>query len=139
MPWLCRALGRDSFAQFATMVMQMFKIVGYQESKGAGFVGSDCARYRELRFRDVSDQYSNLAIVVIPQFNERFPFAGSIVSRCYPFILMVFGEYQFSAMLRTNEPLVIVAGRIDEMSNDLRKRPSIWLGFHMHHFRVESE
>jgi hypothetical protein len=66
---------------------------------------------------------SKMSVVRMPQVDDILPRSIRIVLAADPVVLFVARKRQLGSLLRTNEPLVVVGGRIDEVSDYLLWRP----------------
>jgi len=67
-------------------------------------------------------------VVGQPEFHQIAPLAGGIILRAHPIVLLISGKHQAIFVLQTDETLMIVGRRIDEMPEDLFLRPGVLSG-----------
>ena len=58
--------GRQTLIQDREVVLKMRQVVGNEEFKRAGFIGSDRARRLERFLRNVADQYGEHSVIELP-------------------------------------------------------------------------
>ena len=84
-----------------------------------------CARTRDGSRLGCFHHVRNVMIEGLPEEDEVGPLALLIVLNGDPVILLVTGEHQVILQLRADETSVVVRRRVDQVADDLLRRPPV--------------
>jgi hypothetical protein len=105
------------------MMTQVLPVVGRQEPESHGRGGFDKARNVTLIVRNSANNMRQVPVVRMPQRDEIIPRPVLVVLALHPVVLRVGRKPQLGYFLRPHEPLMVVRGRIDQVSDHLLGRP----------------
>ena len=106
-------------ADLGQVVPEMVDVVGSKEPEGNGRVGLDAAHLVLCIVRDVRDDMGKVPIVGRPELDEIAPGARVVVLHLDPVILGVAWKVKVARLLRSDEALVVIRCRVDEVAEHL--------------------
>lgn len=121
--------GRPSFLDLFQMMPQMNQVVFSKEAQADHLVGSNLARHSRRGVWCSANHVRQMTIVEKPEIDELRPRLALIVLRLHLGILLVIRKGEFSSALRSDESLMVVGCRVNQVTNDFLDRPYVWTGF----------
>jgi len=114
-----RSTRRSNSAELRKVMQQMAQIVLHQKPQSHGLTGTNAASCSQLSWRQVGDDMGKVAIVACPQGDEGWPrrFFNSL--NTHPTLLVITGKVERTLQCGSHKPLMVVRGRINQMSEDL--------------------
>ncbi len=106
-------------AELRQMMQQMAQIVLDQKAQRHRLTGANAAGRFQLSRWQVRDDMSKMTAVTCPQCDQsgpRFFFNGL---HTHPILLFIAGKVERALQGGAHEPLMVIRGRIDQMSEDL--------------------
>ena len=110
---------RNNGADLREVMQQMAQIVLRQEAQSYRLTGADAARRFQLSGRQVGDDMGKIAIVACPQRDQDRPGRFFNGLNTHPLLLVVAGEVERALQGGSHKALMIIRGRIDQVSEDL--------------------
>src|SRR5262245_26417550 len=105
------------------MVTKMTHVILYQPFERHSATTADDASRVGLRVRHKLNDARHMAIEREPYSEQLRPRLVAIAVRTHPFVLLVAGPLEGVHHLCSHEPLVVVGGGIDQMTEDLFPAP----------------
>jgi len=115
-----RTFGVDDLVQ---VMSEMLEIIFRDKAKCDGLASADAAWNAELLRRDPGHDSRNMQVEGIPESDKLFPGTLLISPAIHPERLIIVREEELITLLSPDEPMDIIQGRVNKMTEDLTTGP----------------
>lgn len=103
----------------------MVNVVHEERRQCDPLAATDPAQVVAVARRHVFDNVKQVGVVTVPEGNQRVPVGVLVRLEPYPRLMLIAGELAPIGQLPPYETLVVVRCRIDQVADDLVRRPPV--------------